>query len=176
MSTGGADSQVPRFTAITVAALQGAGRLVQTDWEQETFDVLPLADGRPAVSGVILHSSHAVAFYVVWDAFIPADKRAEVAEWSVRTNTDLTTCAVEFSLDTGILAVRSAVRVGGLVVGAPGDDPAAYDEVPGTAPVISRTAFATMLTDALNDVEATFARLAPEVSDILAAAPAGKPS
>lgn len=167
--TESASGTVPRLTAITVAALQGTGRLVRTDWEQETFDVLPVADGGPAASGVILHSSHAVALYVVWDEFVPADKRAEVADWSVRANTDLTTCAIEFSLDTGILAVRTVVRVGGLVVGAPGDDPAEYDEVPGTAPVISRAAFAVMLGDALADVESTYTRLAADLNGILAA-------
>lgn len=171
MSAGVADSQpesVPRFTAITVAALQGAGRLVQTDWEQETFDVLPQAQGGPRVSGVILHSSHAVAFYAVWDEFVPSGRRAAVAEWSVRANTDLTTTAVEFSLDTGILAVRTVVRAGSLVIGAPSDGPDAYSEVPGTAPVISRAAFTAMLTDAVADVEQTFARLAPEVAQLLA--------
>lgn len=171
--TDSAPGTVPRLTAITVAALQGAGRLVQTDWEQETFDVLPLADDRPAVSGVILHSSQAVAFYVVWDEFVPMDKRGEIAEWSVRSNTDLTTCTVEFSLDTGILAVRSVARVGSLVVAAPGDDPTTYDGVPDTAPIISRAAFAAMLTDTLADVEATFSRLAAGVSGILTAPAAG---
>jgi hypothetical protein len=159
-----APESVPGFTAVTVAALQGAGRLVQTDWEQETFDVLPLSDGGPRVSGVILHSTHAVAFYAVWDDFVPSAARTAVAEWSVRANTDLSTCAIEFSLDTGILAVRSVVRVGPLSIGTPGED------IPEEAPAISRAAYGALLTTAVDDAAAAFVRFQQPVADIVASA------
>jgi hypothetical protein len=157
---GAAPESVPGFTAVTVAALQGAGRLVQTDWEQETFDVLPQAGGA-RVSGVILHSSHAVAFYAVWDDFVPSAARQAVAEWSVRANTDLSTSAIEFSLDTGILAIRSAVHVGPLSIGTPGED------IPEDASAISRAAYGALLTTAVDDAAAAFARFQQPVADII---------
>lgn len=159
-----APESVPGFTAVTVAALQGTGRLVQTDWEQETFDVLPRSDDGVRVSGVVLHSSNAVAFYAVWDDFVPTGARAAVAEWSVRANTDLSTCAIEFSMDTGILAVRSVVHVGPLSVGTPGAD------VPEESLAISRAAYGALLATAVDDAAATFARLQQPVADIVAGA------
>ncbi len=161
---GSVPESVPGFTAVTVAALQGVGRLVQTDWEQETFDVLPQTDGGVRVSGVILHSSHAVAFYAVWDDFVPFPVRQQVAEWSVRANTDLSTTAIEFSLDTGILAIRSVVHVGPLSIGTPGED------IPEEALAISRAAYGTLLAGAVDDAATAFGRFQQPVADIVAGA------
>ncbi|MEO7125112.1 MAG: hypothetical protein ABI382_05695 [Nakamurella sp.] len=160
---GAVPDSTPGFTAVTVAALQGAGRMVATDWESETFDVLPRGDNDAAVSGVILHSSKSVAFYAVWDEFVPSDKRTAVGEWSVRANTDLSTCTIEFSLDSGILAIRSVVTVGALSIGTPGED------IPVESLAISRAAFAVMLSAAVDDAVATFTRLQGPVAELIGA-------
>ncbi|MBN9608743.1 MAG: hypothetical protein BGO26_11700 [Actinobacteria bacterium 69-20] len=152
----------PGLLATTVAALQGSGRLVATDWDAETFDVHPREEGGLPIAGVILHTSNSVAFYAVWDDTVPAPARAAVAEWSVRANTDLTTSAVEFSLDTGILAIRSVVHLGSVTVGTPGVD------VPEEATAISRTAYAALLQESVMDVEAAYQRYRPQVADLLA--------
>lgn len=152
----------PGLLPTTVAALQSVGRLVETDWEAETFDVHPRVEGGLPIAGVILHTSNSVVFYAVWDDIVPSTERASVAEFTVRANTSLSTCAFEFSLDTGILAIRCAVHLGSVAVGAPGED------VPEEAPAISRRAFAALLQDAVMDVESTYARYQPQVADVLA--------
>lgn len=152
----------PGLLAVTVAALQSVGRMVETDWEAETFDVHPRAEGGLPIAGVILHTSNSVAFYAVWDDTIPSGSRAAVAEFTVRANTDLSTSAFEFSLDTGILAVRTAVHLGAVTVGTPGED------VPEDAVAISRRAFAALLHDAVTDVEAAYDRYQPQVAEVLA--------
>lgn len=157
-----APESAPGFTAVTIAALQGVGRMVATDWEAETFDVLPMVDGVPRVSGVILHSTKSVALYAVWDVFVPSPVREKVAAWSVRANTDLTTCTIEFSLDTGILAIRAVVNVGALSIGTPGVD------VPEEAVAISRRAYGTMLAASVDGVAAVFAKFDPEVQALIA--------
>jgi hypothetical protein len=104
-----------------------------------------------------------VAFYAVSDDFVPSSARQQVAEWSVRANTDLSTSAIEFSLDTGILAIRSAVHVGPLSIGTPGED------IPAEALAISRAAYGALLAGAVDDAAAAFIRLAPDLAAILAA-------
>lgn len=151
----------PGLLATTVAALQSVGRMVETDWEAETFDVHPRAEGGLPIAGVILHSSNSVAFYAVWDDPIPAPTRAAVAEFTVRANTDLTTSAFEFSLDTGILAIRTAVHLGPVTVGIPGED------VPEEATAISRKAYAALLQEAVVDVEAGYERYRAPLAEVL---------
>lgn len=152
----------PGLLAVTVAALQSVGRMVETDWDAETFDVHPLLEGGLPTAGVVLHTNNSIVFYAVWDDAVPSTARAAVAEFTVRANTDLTTSTVEFSLDTGILAIRSAVHLGSVLVGTPGED------VPEEAIAISRRAYAALLQEAVRDVEGAYDRYQPQVAEVLA--------
>lgn len=156
-----APESAPRFTAVTVAALRGAGRQVEIDWEQETFEVQPPGAGGVHISGVMLPSEHAVAFYAVWTDLVPSDARDAIALWSVRANTDLATATVEFSMDSGILATRTVVRLGALTVGTPGDD------IPEESLAISQAGYAALLTAAIDAAASAFAKLQKPVAEAI---------
>ncbi len=139
----------PSLLSLTVAALQGRGRLVKTDWDIETFDVLPEEDGAEPTLGVVMSSSRSVVFYAVWPEPVPAPRRAAVAEFTVRANTDLYTSAFEFDFDTGILSLRSGVEFGDL------------------AATLPRETFAALLVTALDEAESAAARHRVPVAALL---------
>lgn len=159
-----APESAPRFTVLTVAALRSVGYEVEADWEQETFELVAQGDDAVRVAGVIQHPSGSVALYAVWDEVVPSDIREAAAQWSVRANTDLSTCSIEFSVDSGILAVRTVVRVGKVTVGTPGED------IPEESLAISRAAFAAILAAAADDVAQTFTRLREPVAALMSGA------
>lgn len=142
-------SDSPSLLALTVAALQGAGRLVKTDWDLETFDVLPEADGAEPTLGVVMSSSRSVVFYAVWPEPVPARRRPAVAEYTVRANTDLYTSSFEFDLDSGILSLRAGIEFGALAASLP------------------RDGFAALLVTALGEVESAAERHRPGVGAVL---------
>ncbi len=171
----------PGLLAVTVAALQHAGRLVSTDWEMNTFDVLPVGrSSRPAGSpaeasegsaidavadpdatlGVVLTGAGSVVFYAVWPETIPPAARPGVAEFALHLNTSLTTSAVEFDTGTGILSVRSGLRLGGVALGGPDAD----DDRPGQ---LGRAAWGGLLVAALDEVEEVARTCRPLVDRIL---------
>ncbi|TAM89827.1 MAG: hypothetical protein EPN43_06525 [Jatrophihabitans sp.] len=104
----------PSLLARTVQALQDSGRLVRTDWETETFDVLPEQDGGEPTAGVVLSATNSVVFYAVWPDTVPPPRREAVAAYTVRANTGLATSAFEFGPATGILSVRAGIEFGDL--------------------------------------------------------------
>ena len=142
----------PSLLAVTVAALQGAGRLVKTDWDVETLDVLPEVDGAEPTLGVVMSSSRSVVFYAVWPDPVPEPLRPAVAEYTVRANTDLYTSAFEFDLDSGILSLRAGVEFGEL------------------AATLPRDAFTALLVSALDEVESAAARHRAGIAALLGGA------
>lgn len=145
----------PTLLSRTVAALQGSGRLVRTNWDLETFDVLPVDDGTEPTLGVVMSSLQAVVFYAVWPDPVPAKRRAAMAEYTVRANTDLYTSAFEFDLDGGALSLRAGVQF------AAGPKQAADVEQ------MSRAEFTRLLLLALDEVETTAAEHAAGVAAVL---------
>jgi hypothetical protein len=142
-------TETPSLLAVTVAALQGRGRLVKTDWDIETFDVLPETGGAEPTLGVVMSSSRSVVFYAVWPDPIPDARRPAVAEYTVRANTDLYTSAFEFDLDSGILSIRAGVQFGALTASLP------------------RESFAALLVAALEEVESAAEQHRPGVAAVL---------
>lgn len=115
----------PSLLARVVAALQGFGRLVATDWEIQTFEVMPsdaaldehAPDGTSLLeptAGVILPFAQRVMFYTVWPEVVPGERIPDIAELAHRVNTLLYTSALEFNLDSGMLSVRSGFEFDGL--------------------------------------------------------------
>lgn len=161
----------PGLLAITVAALQDSGRMVATDWEAETFDVLspddaarPDGESGSSVLGVVLRHTRAVVFYAVWDDPVPADRRLKMSELVLRANTDLFTSAFEFDLESGILSVRSSVALADVPIAAPGDP-----GPPAGTKVLNRSTLTTLLLAALEEVEEVAADHADEVARTLTA-------
>jgi hypothetical protein len=145
----------PPLLARTVAALQGSGRLVRTDWDLETFDVLPADDGAEPTLGVVMTSLQAVVFYHVWPDPVPAQQRAAMAEYTTRANADLYTSAFEFDLDGGTLSLRAGVQF------------AAGPREAGDLELLTREAFTRLLTLALDEVETTAAAHAGGIAAVL---------
>lgn len=112
----------PSLLDRTVQALQDAGRLVRTDWDVETFDVLPEEDGAEPTAGVVLSATKSVVFYAVWPDPVPPERHADVAAYVVQANTDLATSAFEFDTRTGILSVRAGIEFGPLGATLASDD------------------------------------------------------
>ena len=104
----------PSLLDRTVQALQDAGRLVRTDWNLETFDVLPEEDDAEPTAGVVLSATKSVVFYAVWPEPVPPQRREDVAAYAVQANTHLATAAFEFNPATGVLAVRAGIEFGPL--------------------------------------------------------------
>lgn len=144
--------ETPSLFDLTVAALAGVGRMVVTDRDLGTFDVLPdgeLVAGPDAILGLVLSTPPAVAFYAVRPEPVPEPARSAVAELTVRLNTVLTTSTVEFDPDTGILSVRAGIRLGAVDLGPLAPDADGHP---------ARALFAGLLIEALDEVAATARR------------------
>lgn len=144
------DAERPSLLAVAVASIQGLGRLVKTDWDLETFEVLAENDGAEPTLGVVLSASRAIVLYQVWADYVPEPARTAVTEYVTRANTDLYTSAFEFDLGNGSLSVRSGVHVGDVDV--------------------ARPTLAGLLRNALTEVESTAAEHAPGVAALLGGA------
>lgn len=158
MTTG--TGEHPSLLARTVSALQGGGRLVRTNWDIATFDVLPVDDGSEPTLGVVMSSLQAVVFYAVWPDPVPAKRRTTMAEYTVRANTDLYTSAFEFDLDGGTLSLRAGVQF------AAGPKQAADVEQ------LPRAEFTRLLLLALDEVETSAAEHAAGIAAVLDGRPA----
>ena len=112
----------PSLLDRTVQALQDAGRLVRTDWDVETFDVLPEEDGAEPTAGVVLSATKSVVFYAVWPDPVPPERHADVVGYVVRANVDLATSAFEFDPRTGVLSVRAGIEFGSLAATLASED------------------------------------------------------
>lgn len=132
---------VPGLLARTVAALQSHGRMVATNWDLETFEVLPLDDGGESTVGVVMSSSKSVVFYAVWPDTVGMEFRAETAELLLRANTKLYTSAFELDQDRGLLSVRAGVEIGEVV--------------------LESGALGGLLINALDEVESVYADFRP---------------
>ncbi|AZI58019.1 hypothetical protein EH165_07555 [Nakamurella antarctica] len=103
---------LPSLLERTVASLQNDGRLVKTDWDLETFDVLATRDGAENVLGVAKPSTGTVVFYYVWPKVIAHEYVSLMLEFVARANCDLYTSAFEFDPDSGIVSVRAGAEIG----------------------------------------------------------------
>ncbi|RIJ77904.1 hypothetical protein D1871_05210 [Nakamurella silvestris] len=149
----------PPLLARVVAGLQNAGRVVETDWEDGTFEISPPepeeVDGEMEVStveptvGVVLTHARRVVFYTVWPVTVPEDRIPAVGELVHRINTELYTSAWEFNLDSGMLSVRSGFEFDGL-------------------PDISREVEDALAYNALLEVEAVFVEYSYVISEAIA--------
>lgn len=92
----------------TVRALTEAGRDVAVDTELETVDVGP----EDLVVAIVLSASRSVVLHAVHPDYLPPDVLPAVAEVATRTNTSLSTSAVELDVDTGNLSVRAGLEIG----------------------------------------------------------------
>jgi len=150
-----AGGEGPPLLAKVVAALQNAGRIVETDWEAETFEVSPPEsdedDGIPLepTVGVVLSHARRVVFYTVWLAVIEQKRIPAVGELVHRVNTELFTSAWEFNVDSGMLAVRSGFEFDGL-------------------PDLSREVENALAYNALLEVEAVFTEYAEVIASVIA--------
>ncbi len=108
---------VPGLLARTVAALQSQDRMVATNWDLETFEVLPITGDGESTVGVVMSSSMSVVFYGVWPDTVDQEYRSQTAEMVLRANTKLYTCAFEFDPDRGLLSVRSGLEIGQVELG-----------------------------------------------------------
>lgn len=140
----------PSLLDRTVQALQDAGRLVRTDWDVETFDVLPQDEGGEPTAGVVLSATNSVVFYAVWPDPVPRERHDEVVGYLVRANVGLSTSAFEFDPDDGILSVRAGVEFGALAGSLAGAD------------------LQGLLVNALDEVERAAAEHWPPIGALLA--------
>lgn len=140
----------PSLLDRAVQALQNAGRLVQTDWDVETFDVLPEEEGAEPTAGVVLSATRSVVFYSVWPDPVPLERHDDVVAYLVRANVGLSTSAFEFDPDGGILSVRAGIEFGAL------------------AGSLSSGDLQGLLINALDEVERAAAEHRPAIAALLA--------
>lgn len=139
----------PSLLDRTVQALQDAGRLVQTDWDVETFDVLAEDEGGEPTAGVVLSASKSVVFYAVWPDAVPTERREDVISYAMQANTDLATSAFEIDPATGVLALRAGIEFGALASTIGGSD------------------LQALLVNALDEVERAAAEHRPAIAALL---------
>ena len=90
-------------------ALEAVGQLGEVDEDLETIGYDD-GEGRSTV-GVVMPHFGAVTFYSVWPEQVPRPALPQAAEFVVRANTDLHTCALELDLEKAILSVRCGVQL-----------------------------------------------------------------
>ncbi|MCL2781855.1 MAG: YbjN domain-containing protein [Actinomycetia bacterium] len=98
--------------AIAVAALQSRGRVVDTNWDAQTFTVRALRPDVETTLGVVFNFTGSIVFYYVWEDDLPDERMAALAEFVLRANEKLTTSAFELSLGRRDLALRAGVAFG----------------------------------------------------------------
>ena len=140
----------PGLLVAVVAALYETGRILDVDWELETFDVLPSDDAGDPLLGVVLHHARAVAFYRVYPTYVPPAVRPAVMEHVTRQNTMLGTSAFELDLDTGTLSLRTGLAL-----------PDVELDLPVLAAILSRM---------IAEVDAVHARTRTEIEALIAQA------
>lgn len=127
----------------TVRALTEAGRDVIVDTELETVDVGP----EELVVAIVLSASRSVVLHAVHPDYLPLEVLPAVAQAATRTNTSLSTSAVELDLDTGNLSVRAGLEIGDVAV-----PPATFDG---------------LVANLLDEVERVYELLLSEMEEIL---------
>jgi len=136
------DSAPPSLLAITVDALESRGRVVDTNWDAETFTVRPLRSGVETTLGVVFNFSGSIVFYYVWEDDLPGERMPALVEFVTRANEKLVTSAFELALGRRDLSLRAGVELG--------EDFASLD----------RDAVTTLLLNALDECErAAYAHL-----------------
>lgn len=127
----------------TVRALTEAGRDVAVDTELETVDVGP----EDLVVAIVLSASRSVVLHAVHPDYLPPDVLPAVAEVATRTNTSLSTSAVELDVDTGNLSVRAGLEIGDVAM-----PPETFDG---------------LVANLLDEVERVYELFLPELEEIL---------